>query len=369
MKRVLITGGAGFIGSHVTDELLGRGYEVRILDCLDAQVHGEEKARPSYLDPSAELVVGDVRDRDRVRACLEGVDAVIHLAARVGVGQSMYEAASYTSTNGLGTAVLLEELVDSKVEKLVVASSMSVYGEGVYVDADGDIHNGVARTSDQLGRGEWEPRSRSGMPLLPVPTSEAKPPSLASVYALSKFEQERMALILGGAYHIPTVALRLFNAYGPRQALSNPYTGVLAVFACRLLNGKAPLIYEDGLQQRDFVSVYDVALAFRLALESDRAAGEVLNVGSGKAATVREIARALALALRTEIQPEITGRYRAGDIRHCFADNSRAENVLGYRPRVFLEDGLTELAEWLEGRMAVDRIAEASAELASRGLA
>jgi dTDP-L-rhamnose 4-epimerase len=281
----------------------------------------------------------------------------------------MYEAASYTSTNGLGTAVLLEELVDSKVEKLVVASSMSVYGEGVYVDHDGIIDSGAARTSDQLSRGDWEPRSKSGTPLLPVPTSEAKPPSLASVYALSKFEQERMALILGGAYHIPTVVLRLFNAYGPRQALSNSYTGVLAVFACRLLNGKPPLVYEDGLQQRDFVSVYDVALAFRLALESDGAAGEVLNVGSGKASTVREIARALALALRTEIEPEITGLYRAGDIRHCFADNTRAENVLGYRPRVFLEDGLTELAEWLEGQMAVDRIAEASAELASRGLA
>jgi dTDP-L-rhamnose 4-epimerase len=189
------------------------------------------------------------------------------------------------------------------------------------------------------------------------------------VYALSKFEQERMALILGGAYRIPTVALRLFNAYGPRQALSNPYTGVLAVFACRLLNGKPPLIYEDGLQQRDFVSVYDVALAFRLALESESAAGEVLNIGSGRASTVREIARALALALRTDIEPEITGRYRAGDIRHCFADNTRAELVLEYRPRVFLEDGLTELAEWLAGQMAVDRIAEASAELASRGLA
>jgi dTDP-L-rhamnose 4-epimerase len=289
-----------------------------------------------------------------VRACLEGVDAVIHLAARVGVGQRMHEAASYTSTNGLGTAVLLEELVDSKVEKLVIASSMSVYGEGMYVDTEGIPETGVVRTSDQLSHGDWEPRSQSGRPLTPVPTSEAKPPSLASLYALSKFEQERMALILGGAYRIPTVALRLFNAYGPRQALSNPYTGVLAVFASRLLNGKPPLIYEDGLQQRDFVSVYDVALAFRLALESDRTAGEVLNVGSGKASTVREIARGLALALRTNIEPEITGRYRAGDVRHCFADNARAELVLGYRPQVFLEDGLTELAEWLEGQMAVD---------------
>ena len=367
-KRILITGGAGFIGSHLADELLRAGHRVRALDNLDAQVHGNAGGRPDYLDPDVDLVVGDVRDPASVRRALRGVDAVYHFAAAVGVGQSMYEVARYTEVNNVGTAVLLEALAERPVERLVVASSMSLYGEGLFTAA-GAVTAGVERTLDQLRRADWEVRDADGRELTPVPTPEDKAPSLNSVYALSKYDQERLCLMLGRAYGIPTVALRFFNAYGPRQALSNPYTGVLAIFASRLLNDNAPLIFEDGLQRRDFVSVYDVARACRLALDAEDAAGCVFNVGSGVDYTVREIAERVAAVLgREHVQPEITGKYRVGDIRHCFADIALARRVLGYAPQVTLESGLAELAEWLEGQSADDRVDEASRELAARGL-
>ena len=364
---VLVTGGAGFIGSHLIDALLERGYRVRALDELNDQVHAAP-TRPDYLDDEAELVVGDVRDRATVRRVLEGVDAVVHLAARVGVGQSMYELAGYTAANTLGTAVLLEELLEHPVRKLVVASSMSIYGEGAYVAADGRGVEAVERTRLQLERGEWDPRGPDGEELVPVPTPETKLPALSSVYALTKYDQERLCLVWGAAYDVPTVALRLFNAYGPRQALSNPYTGVLAIFASRLLNGRPPLVFEDGEQRRDFVNVRDVARACVLALEEPGADGAALNIGSGEPITVSEIARRLGGVLDVAIEPELTGKARAGDIRHCFADISLARDLLGYEPQVELEDGMEELAAWLEGRTADDRVESAAAELASRGL-
>lgn len=367
-QRILITGGAGFIGSHLCDELLERGHEVRALDNLDPQVHGAGRAMPSYLSSDVELMVGDVRAAAVVRRALRGVDAVYHLAARVGVGQSMYEVAQYTDVNTGGTAVLLEALIEHPVERLIVASSMSLYGEGLYQARDGDVIAGEERSLDQLRRGEWE-LSADGEPLTPLPTPESKIPSLSSVYALSKYDQERLCLLIGRAYEIPTIALRFFNVYGPRQALSNPYTGVLAIFASRLLNDKPVVIFEDGLQQRDFVSVYDVARACRLALEVPDAAGAVLNVGSGNHYTIRDIAdRIAALLGREELEPEITGKYRVGDIRHCFADISRAREVLGYEPSVPFDGGLAELAEWLGGQAPDDRISVASRELAERGL-
>lgn len=367
-RLVLITGGAGFIGSHLADELLRRGDRVRILDDLSPQVHGRRE-RPDYLDPGAELVVGDVRDPESVRRALRDVDAVVHLAARVGVGQSMYRVADYESVNAVGTAVLLEALVERPVARLVIASSMSIYGEGLYRAADGSLVDGVERTPAALRRGEWEVRGPDGEPLTPVPTPEGKRPALASVYALSKFEQERLSLLVGAAYGIETVALRFFNVYGPRQALSNPYTGVLAIFAARLLNGKRPIVFEDGLQKRDFVNVRDVARACVLALDSPAAPGKVFNIGSGRPRTIREVAERLAALLeRPDLQPEITGKYRVGDVRHCFADIRRAAEVLGFEPRVTWDEGLVELAAWLEGRMALDRVEEASAELAARGL-
>lgn len=368
-QHILITGGAGFIGSHLADELLAHGYRVRVLDNLSVQVHGPGKKRPAYLNANAELVVGDVRDPKAVRRALEGVDAVYHLVAAVGVGQSMYQIAEYTAVNNVGTAVLLEALIERPVSRLVAASSMSIYGEGLYRAPDGTTHAGKERSIEDLRAGAWEVRDAQGRTLAPVPTPEDKEPFLASVYALSKYDQERMCLMIGRAYGLPTVALRFFNVFGPNQALSNPYTGVLAIFASRLLNGKAPVIYEDGLQQRDFVSVYDVARACRLALEAPQAPGGVFNIGSGHRYTIRTVAQRMARALGKEhLRPEITGKYRVGDIRHCFADITRAREVLGYRPRVSLEQGLADLARWLEKQTASDRVAQASAELAARGL-
>ena len=368
-KNILITGGAGFIGSHLADDLLRQGHRVRILDNLTPQIHGSDANRPSYLDPSLELVVGDVCDRDLVRRALQGIDAVYHLAAAVGVGQSMYEIVHYTQVNNVGTAVLLEALAERPVERLVVASSMSLYGEGLYQTRNGQITQAEGRSLEQLQARDWEVRGTTGESLIPIPTPETKPPSLSSVYALSKYDQEQMCLMVGRAYQIPTIALRFFNVYGTRQALSNPYTGVLAIFASRLLNGNPPLIYEDGYQQRDFVHVYDVVQACRLALEVPEAAGKVFNVGSGQQYTIHRLASEMAKALNQDhIQAEITGKYRMGDIRHCFADITQARQILGYSPQVALADGLIELADWVAGQIARDRVAEAGAELAVRGL-
>jgi dTDP-L-rhamnose 4-epimerase len=368
-KNVLITGGAGFIGSHLADELLDRGYNVRVLDNLSEQVHGKNGKKPDYLNPEVELVTGDVRDPQKVKEALKGIDAVYHYAAMVGVGQSMYEIREYTDVNNMGTAVLLEALSKKPVEKLVVASSMSIYGEGLYKDESGAINAGGERGLDQLKRGEWEMKDSTGAVLTPYPTPEWKTPSLSSVYALSKYDQERLCLLIGKAYNIPTVALRFFNVFGTRQSLSNPYTGVLAIFASRLLNNKPVLIFEDGNQKRDFVSVLDIAQASRLALETPEADYEVFNVGSGNAYTINEIAGNLSKILNKEhIVPEVCSQYRVGDIRHCFADISKTKSVLGYTPRISLEQGLVEIAEWLEGQTAEDKVTEARNELAARGL-
>ncbi len=367
-RNVLITGGAGFIGSHLARHLMAAGCGVRVLDSLVEQVHpGGE--RPSYLDPGVELVVGDVRDRAAVDRALEGIDDVVHLAARVGVGQSMYEIAEYTSVNAQGTGVLLEALIDRPVRKLLVASSVSVYGEGLYVGSDSGRVEVAHRTRAQLERAEWEPVGPGGERLEPVPTPETKAPSLPSIYALSKFDQERMCLLFGEAYGVPVVALRFFNAYGPHQALSNPYTGVLAVFAAQLLNDKPPMVFEDGAQRRDFVHVSDIAEACRLALETDRADGSAVNVASGRSVSICEVAEGLARVIGKEsIEPSVTGDYRFGDIRHCFADVSLARDALGYEARVGLEDGMKDFADWLDGQVATDRVEAAALELGQRGL-
>jgi dTDP-L-rhamnose 4-epimerase len=369
-KKVLITGGAGFVGSHLADELLDCGYSVRVLDNLAPQVHGTRARRPSYLAGEVEFIRGDVRDHEAVSRALEGVHSVFHFAAVVGVGQSMYEIANYTDNNSQGTAVLLETLSAHPIERLIVASSMSVYGEGLYRTHGGNLVEGRERTLEQLRAHDWEVRSSDGEALIPVATPETKCPALPSVYAISKYHQERLCLTIGRAYGIDTVALRFFNIFGTRQALSNPYTGVLAIFASRFLNNNSPLVNEDGEQRRDFVHVRDVAQACRLALEVPEAAGEVFNIGSGRNYSVLEIAGRMARALgKKHIEPEIVGRCRVGDIRNCFADISRAENVLGYQPRISLEEGLVELAGWLEGQIAVDRVDHAVRELDARGLA
>ncbi len=368
-RRALITGGAGFIGSYLADELLARGDQVRALDILLPQVHGADRRRPTYLASDVELIQGDIRDPSAVRRALAGVDVVYHFAARVGVGQSMYELAEYTGVNNLGTATLLEAIVERPVERLVVASSMSIYGEGLYRDDAGRAHEHVIRTQEQLLRGSWEPATPEGRALQPVPTPETKRPAITSVYALSKWDQEQMCLITGAAYRIPTVALRFFNVYGPRQALSNPYTGVLAIFAARLLNDNPPLVFEDGRQQRDFVHVRDVARACLLALDVPEAAGGVFNIGSGRAMSIHEVAERMARVLGSDLEPHITYQHRVGDIRHCTADISLARRVLRYEPAIDFDRGLAELASWLSSQRPIDRVDRMRAELSQRGLA
>ncbi|MCM4161448.1 SDR family NAD(P)-dependent oxidoreductase [Antarcticibacterium flavum] len=366
-KLILITGGAGFIGSHLADELLNTGYRVRVLDNLSEQVHGEAAKRPSYLHEEVELQVGDVRNPEDVKKALKDVQVVFHLAAMVGVGQSMYQIKDYTDVNNLGTAVLLEALIENPVEKLVVASSMSIYGEGLYQDAQGKTYMECERKLEDLKEDRWE-MYREDQKLEPIPTPEDKNPNLSSVYALSKYDQERLCLMTGKAYNINTTALRFFNVYGTRQALSNPYTGVLAIFASRLLNDNPPLIFEDGKQKRDFIHVKDVARACRLAMETNEAAREVFNIGSGNQYTITHIANKLAAVMNKDIEPEITGKYRVGDIRHCFADTTKTRELLNFEPKVNFEEGLLELATWLKDQIATDNVDKASTELSTRGL-
>lgn len=367
-ERVLITGGAGFIGRFVSDELLRRGDTVRVLDALIPQVHGGATAA-AWLDPSVEFIHADVRDGDAVARALDGVDSVIHLAAEVGVGQSMYEVERYTSVNDVGTAVLFERLIDRPVRRVVTASSMSIYGEGLYRDGDGALVEDAARGNVRDGQQVWDPLDAQGRPLTPVATPEWKRPSLSSIYALNKYVQERTTHIMAAPYGIEGVCLRLFNVYGPGQALSNPYTGVLAIFASRLLNGQVPMLFEDGEQRRDFVHVTDVARAFADALSNPAAAGQTFNIGSGEDRSVTQVAQALGQAMgRNAFMPEIVGKARVGDIRHCFCDTRLARERIGFEARQDFVEGLAELAEWVQQQRAEDRVAEARAELEARGL-
>ncbi|WP_336488778.1 NAD-dependent epimerase/dehydratase family protein [Methylobacterium nigriterrae] len=366
-KIVLITGGAGFIGTHLSNALLMCNYRVRVLDSLIEQVHGDG-TRPRPPDPRVEFIQADIRDAEAVAGALDDVDSVVHLAAEVGVGQSMYAVERYVSVNDCGTAALFQQLIDRPVRRVVVASSMSIYGEGLYRAADGRIVQDAVRKARRAGE-PWDPVDEQGHPLVPVPTPEWKTPSLASVYALTKHVQERLTLTLSPVYGMEGVALRLWNVYGPGQALSNPYTGVLAIFASRLHNGRPPMIFEDGEQRRDFVHVEDVAEAFVLALEHPRAPGNVYNVGSGQNWSVREVAEILARAMgKPHLEPEIIAQARTGDIRHCIADIGKIRRELGFAPRRDFAEGVAELAAWVTEQQATDRVTEARRELEARGL-
>jgi dTDP-L-rhamnose 4-epimerase len=370
--RVLITGGAGFIGSHLADRLLADGHGVRALDSLDRQVHPAGE-RPDYLDADVELQAGDVRDRDAVRRALQDVDAVVHFAAAVGVGQSMYEIERYTSINAIGAAVVLEEVLERRdaIRKVLVASSMSIYGEGQHKNprtGESGLAPGL-RPESQLSARKWNVLAGDGTPLEPEPTAETKPLRPTSIYAINKRDHEEMFLAVGAAYGIPAVALRFFNVYGERQALSNPYTGVAAIFSSRLLNHRPPIVFEDGKQTRDFIDVRDIARCCALALEQDGADGRTLNVGTGIPTSIIEVARVIASGLGKEIEPEIRNEFRAGDIRHCYADTRLAEELLGFRAEIPFEAGMEELLAWLEGQEAADSVDAAREALVSRGLA
>lgn len=371
VQRVLITGGAGFIGSHLADALLARGYGVRVLDALVPQVHGPQRKRPTYLASGAELIVGDVQDTATVRRALEDVDAVIHFAAAVGVGQSMYEIASYVTANTEATAQLLQVLSQGGhgVRKLVVASSMSIYGEGAYRCATCGPCTPPPRSAKRLGSKQWEMVCPvCGGIAEPVPTPEEKPLAPTSIYAITKRDQEEMCLCIGQAYGIPTVALRFFNVYGERQALSNPYTGVAAIFSSRLLNDQPPLIYEDGRQSRDFVHVSDVVQATLSAMQRSEGDGQVFNVGTGHATTVVEVASVLADSLQKRIAPQILHTFRAGDIRHCVADIAKIRKTLGYQPKVTFAEGMNRLSAWIRNQQPQDGVMEANVRLQERGL-
>jgi len=372
-EHVLVTGGAGFVGSHLVDALIARGDRVRVLDTLEPQVHGPDGQPPAYWNSRAELVRGSVTDPGVVARALEGIDVVLHEAALVGVGQSMYNMVRYCQVNTLGAAVLLEEVVKRRkqIRKMLVASSMSVYGEGAYRTAEGEMRAPRLRGRDRLERSEWEMRDpTTGAPLTPMPTPESKPLQPTSVYAITKRDHEELFLAVGYAYRIPTVALRYFNIYGERQALSNPYTGVAAIFSARVLNQQPPVVFEDGEQSRDFVHVSDVVQANLLALETDRADYQALNVGTGRPTTVRQVADAILSALAArDLAPTVLGKFREGDIRHCYADITLARTLLGYEPRVPFAVGMRQLVEWVRGQRAVDRFDDAHQQLVTRGLA
>jgi dTDP-L-rhamnose 4-epimerase len=369
LMRTLVTGGAGFIGTHLVKRLLDLDEQVVVLDSFESQVHGDG-GWP--LSNDVELIVGDVGDASASDRALAGVDRIVHLAAVVGVGQSMYEIERYTRMNTMATATFLERMVAAteRPRRLVVASSMSIYGEGEYECRD---HGRVApgpRPDSQLSERQWECRCPiCGHELVPIGTAETKPLIPTSVYAIGKRDHEELSLVVGAAYGIATTALRFFNVYGPGQALSNPYTGVAAIFASRLINRRSPVIFEDGRQSRDFIHVDDIVEGIVLALDSDDADGRAINLGTGRRVTIEEVAGALSAGLGLEIEPEYPEQYRAGDIRHCYADATLAQDVLGFHAGTTLEEGMADLVQWLADQHADDHVDDATRELERRGLA
>jgi dTDP-L-rhamnose 4-epimerase len=370
--RALVTGGAGFIGSHVVDALLARGRAVRVLDNLLPQAH--PTGRPRFVPADAELVVADLRDRDAVERALEGVDAVFHLGGIVGNGQSMHEVRRYADINVVGTAVLLEALIGrrKRIRRLVVASSMVVYGDGAYVcPAHGELPGAPVRPEVRLASRSFEPVCpRCGAEVAPIPTREDRTLRPTSTYGICKRDQEELALVLGRAYEIPTICLRYLNTYGSRQALSNPYTGVCAIMATRLMLRKPPTIFEDGKQLRDPTHVSDVARATLAAEEAPEAAlYQAFNVGVGKPVSILSMCASLSRALgRGDVEPNVTGEFRSGDIRHCYADVSRAKSLLGWEARVSFEEGARELAEYAASQVPEDHTDAANEELRRLGL-
>jgi len=369
--KILVTGGAGFIGSHLVDALVDRGHEVTIYDNLDPQVHPGSRP-PLHLNRRAEFIQGDVRDRAALQAAVGKAEIIFHKASAVGVGQSQYQIAQYVTANTGGTATLLDILVNTErpVRKLIVAASMSSYGEGLYACASCGPCRPPLRSEKQMAARDWEPRCPScRIPVSPIPTPEEAALHCNSIYAITKKDQEEMCLLIGRTYGIPVVSLRYFNVYGPRQSLSNPYTGVAAIFMSRIKNGRPPVIYEDGLQTRDFVSVEDVVEANLRCIERSEADGHALNVGTGRPLTIRGVAEILARAYGKPIRPDITEKFRKGDVRHCYADNSKLRSLLGFSPKIAFEQGIEALIAWSQTVDAVDHFEEAKAELEAKGLA
>jgi len=366
----LVTGGAGFIGSFIVDKLVERGYKVKIFDNLDSQVHPESRL-PDYLNRGAEFIQGDIRDYEKLATALKGVEVVFHYAANVGVGQSQYDIKKYVDVNIGGTANLLNFLANErhKIKKLIVAASMSSYGEGNYQCTRCGAVRPSLRSEKQMEGKDWELYCPDcERKVQPLPTDEKATRISNSIYGITKMAQEEMVMNIGKTYSIPSVALRLFNVYGPRQSLSNPYTGVVAIFMSRIKNGRPPVIYEDGEQTRDFVSVHDVVQANMLALEKDEANHQIFNVGSGIPRSIRSVADTLAKLCQVDTVPEITGKFRKGDVRHCFSDISKIRNRLGFEPAISFEQGMQELIEWSDKAPSTDKFEKAYRELREKGL-
>ena len=368
-KHVLVTGGAGFIGSFLVDSLIKKGYKVRILDNLEKQVH--QNKIPSYLNQKAEFIKGDVRDYEVFEKALSNVDVVFHLAARVGVAQSNYEIKDYTDTNIGGMANLFDIIVNKKknIKKVVMTASMTSYGEGNYRCMSCGVVKPDLRREDQMKKGRWELECPNCESLItPVATKEEASVNNNSIYALTKNVQEELLLLLGKLYKIPVVSLRCFNVYGPRQSLANPYTGVTAIFIARLKNNKSPVIYEDGMQTRDFISVHDVVDGLIKVMEGRKADYQIMNMGSGTPISITDIAKTLALLLKKNIKPILTYKFRKNDIRNCFADISKAEKILGWKPKITLKDGMKELITWSEQEESNDLFEKAEKELRAKKL-
>ncbi|MFX0001826.1 MAG: GDP-mannose 4,6-dehydratase [Candidatus Hermodarchaeota archaeon] len=372
-RKILVIGGAGFIGSHLVDDLISLGHEVIVYDSLEPQVHGNITKKPHYLAEGIKFIKNDIRNRKALIDILNDVEIVFHLAAMVGVGQSMYQIDKYVDANILGTARFLDVLVNEahNVKKLIVASSMSTYGEGAYKCSSCGEISPKLRNIIQLERGDWELKCPiCGKKADPIPTNEEKSQDCTSIYALTKKEQEKMSLLIGETYGIDTTALRLFNVYGSRQALSNPYTGVCAIFSSNLLANNSPTIYEDGYQTRDFIHVKDICQAFLLSMEKEQARNEIFNVGTGKPISIKEIADILTKLINPKITSIITNKFRPGDIRHCFSDISKISSKLGFKPKYSFDIGIKELVEWvkLQKNNALDKSSTAIKELKEKGL-
>jgi len=372
IRDILVTGGAGYIGSHLVDDLVAREYRVTVLDNLEPQVH-RSGVWPTYANAQAEYVKGDVRDRSVFEPLVLRSQAVVHFGAAVSVGQSMYQVDRYVDVNTRGTAVLLDILVNAAhhVEKVIVASSIGVYGEGAYECATHGVVAPTIRSEQQLTLRDWEQHCPyCSTHVRSIPTPEDKALYRDNIYSMTKYHQEEMVLLIGKTYGIPSVAPRFFNVYGPRQSLSNPYAGVAAIWLSRLLNGKQPIVFEDGGQLRDFVSIHDVVECLVLMLEKPGADYLPVNVGSGETISILDIAKLLGRLLGSSIEPQITQTGRKFDIRHNTADISRARDTLGFLPKVSLEEGFSELIEWAKTTpdVAVDFFDKALQELQEKGL-
>lgn len=375
MKKVLITGGAGFIGSRLAIKLLSKGHNVRVLDSLTEQVHGSNPYQsPLFkkIDGKVDFIRGDVRDRDVLFRALENIDTVVHYAAETGTGQSMYSICHYTDVNIAGTANLLELIASGKtnISQVVVASSRAVYGEGKYRCPDHGFQYPSSRRDSDMASGDYElhcPLCNAICTL--VPTDEASQVKPASVYGITKLTQEQLVLVMGASLGISAIAFRYQNVYGAGQSLTNPYTGILSIFSTRIRNGNGVVIFEDGKESRDFVHVDDVVSATIAGIEHPEPIVDVFNVGFGSAIDVLTLAEGLKSRLGVDVPIEVSGRYRLGDIRHNVADLSHITNTLGYRPMISFNDGLDRFVSWVKGEAVPEDLYEESLKkLAAKGL-